>query len=299
MKNSYYNEHEFRYILNSLDKNPLLTRKKIEEYLEKYPKDYLAYIYYAHILIVLGFFDEAETILDNLENIINDKKFKNNIPKSLQDKNKFNIISTRLSLLAYQEKYIELQQYYNENIHSIKQMDLELNPLMFYCRKKLGLIDSERRDKHSYLFKQIVQYKESDFLEHIKKHLADYNQNVEEPNPCIFNFDFPITEILTEIKKYIPSDKRLCSNFYVNVYVFKYDGCGKVNGESVNYFKIVCFHNTNDIITVYPDVDCQALPYTDLNYMNKYYSSPKTLSLKHKGLSQIEKFNQRYGKIKI
>ena len=107
----------------------------------------------------------------------------------------------------------------------------------------------------------------------------------------IFAYDFPILEIVEEIKKYIPSDKRINGGFYDNVYIFKYDYCGKVEGKTANYFKVVCFDGTSDFITIYPCVEGKNLPYTDLNYLQ--YANANSNN-RGKVLSQIDKFNRRY-----
>ena len=38
------------------------------------------------------------------------------------------------------------------------------------------------------------------FLEHIQKHMADYNQDLENPNEFIFTPDFPMDKVLNEVK---------------------------------------------------------------------------------------------------
>ena len=103
----------------------------------------------------------------------------------------------------------------------------------------------------------------------------------------MFVSKFPINKVLEEIKKYIPSDKRIYNGFYQDTYIFKYDYCGKDDNKAADYFKVICFHNTSDFITMCPSTNCQYLPCIDLNYMAK--EKPK-----QKQLSQIEKFNKRY-----
>lgn len=296
MKNKYYDTNKFRRILANLENNPLLAKKELEEYIIEFNQDYSARLYYAYVLIIFGEFEKAENELDYLEfEIVNVKSIGGNIEKII--KNRKDLIITKLNLLSRQERYEELYEYYQQHYKEIKSTEEEnepISPLMFYCRKKIGLINSERREKHSYLFRQIVDYQENDFFEHVQKHLAEPNTHLDEPNPCIFNQDFPINDIIKEIKRIIPSplDNRLYYNFYVTIYVFNYNDCGKVNGESVDYFKVVCFQNTSDIITMYPDTNCRLLPHTDLNYIIKDYNDTKVKTLRR---SQIDKFNKRYG----
>lgn len=130
---------------------------------------------------------------------------------------------------------------------------------------------------------------EEDFLSYIQKHTADYNMNLDNPNPCIFTPDFPLEEIVEEVKKRIPSNDRLCYGFFEDTYVFQYDDCGRVENRPVDFFKVIAFDQENSgLITMYPAKECEELPSINLNYM-----APKTYQ-KKKTLSQIEKFNRRY-----
>lgn len=287
MKTKYFNKYEFNYAASLLETNPIEAKLRFEEYIKKYPKDYVGHMFYATALITLGEFSKAEEILDETEELLSsDKKVNNEFGK--QKLNQREIISNRLRLLSYQEKYEELYyQFYQKYYQEINSM--EMNPLIFLCKKKLGLLNQNRRANHTYIFRQIVNYEESDFLDHIQKHFPDYNQNEETPNISIFYSDFPLTEILTEVRKYLLSDIRLYSNFYVDTYIFKYNNCGRVENKITDYFRVVCFHNTTDIITIYPVTGYTNIPYIDLNYLAKE-KTPKV-----KTLSRIDKFNQRYG----
>ena len=71
------------------------------------------------------------------------------------------------------------------------------------------------------------------------------------------------------------------------IYCFKYEACGRDNNKVVNHFKVVCFHNTSDMITICPVADAENLPQIDLSYMIKY--NPKI----HKP-SALDRFNRKY-----
>ena len=159
---------------------------------------------------------------------------------------------------------------------------------MLYCKNKLGKIYENNKFPDKYLFNQIANYKEDEFLEHIKKHLADYNSELDEPNKNIFVPDFPINDVLKEVKKYIPSEKTLYTGFYENVYVFKYNECGRVNNRLVDYLKIVCFDGTSDMLTILPVEEGENLPYIDLNYM---VEEKKVNEVQR--ISAVERFNRR------
>ena len=124
-----YNLNEFRSIIPIMVSNPIEAKKQYETYIKKYPEDYSAYPYYASSLITLGYFQEAEEILDIAECKLS--KYCNQKTST----NKFkNYIITKIRLLAYQEKYEELYQittkYYQEFLNA------EFSSLIFYARKK-------------------------------------------------------------------------------------------------------------------------------------------------------------------
>ena len=56
-----------------------------------------------------------------------------------------------------------------------------------------------------------------------------------------------------------------------------------------NYFIVICLHNTNNILTMFPARDCEKLPYVDLNYLNNSYVSERP--------SQIDKFYRKFRSI--
>ena len=94
-----------------------------------------------------------------------------------------------------------------------------LQPITFFIRKQLGLLDISKREPNSYVFKQIVEYSEDDLLEHLKKHEIDFEG--EEKIEGVFSNTFPLIDIVHEIEKYIPSEKRVFTDLFTNRYLFK------------------------------------------------------------------------------
>lgn len=283
MNEKYFNKWEFQKAISLIETDPYRAKQVLEEYLKEYPKDYSMVTYYISNLITLGLFDDAKLEFDKLENDIrSDKQFLNQ--KDKINSLKLNCIFVKLKLLSYLEKYDEMYKILKSYPNEIGKLDV--NTLSFYCKHQVGKLDKSKKNYNSYLFRQITEYSEEEYKEHIKKHLADYNADLDDPNSNVFNSSFPHEEVLEEIKKYIPSDKRLYSGIFENVYIFKYDCCGRANNKIVDYFKVVCFHNTKNIITVCPVADAQNLPCIDLNYMIK--------NVKNNKVSQIDKFNKRF-----
>ena len=91
-----------------------------------------------------------------------------------------------------------------------------------------------------------------------------------------------------EIKKYIPSDKIFYPGFYEDLYVFRYDRCGKEKNKTTDFIKVYAFHNTTDLITIVPASSLDNMPYVDLNYMIENDNANV------KRLSQIDRFNKRF-----
>ena len=284
MNKNYFNIWEFKQALDLAETDPISARLLYEEYFKKYPKDYSGYPYYCSNLITLGELELAEKILDYVEKeYIKDNLF--NKEEKIK-KFEYNMFFTRTKLLSYQERYEELYRLCVKNISRVA--DKSLNSVWFYSKKRTGRLNNGERDANSYLFRQIVRYEQDDFYKHIQKHLSNYNENLEMPNTAIFEEKFPLKEVVEEIKKYIPSDKRLFLGFYDDVYYFRYDECGREDKKIVNYFKVVCLHNSQDFITMCPVKGSDNLPHIDLNYMKKEELS------KVKKISQIDRFNKRY-----
>lgn len=285
MKDIYFNKLEAGKIYSLIKTDPLEAKIAYESYLEKYPNDYYVYACYLKPLTILEEYEKAYEILKNVKiMMVNDNHFWNDKEK-LESVNR-QLVLSELFILMGKEMYEDAYKYYIENSYILDYYDLGIS--MAYCKEKIGIDKHGYRENYPYIFRQMIEYREDDFLEHAKRHLADDNIKMDEPNDSIFAFDFPFNEVLTEVKKYIPCSKKIFANMHSDKYAFKYDRCGRCNNKIQDYFSVVCFHNTTDIITMCPSQYLSNLPYTDLNYMNE---SKKE---KVKTLSQIEKFNRRY-----
>ncbi len=287
MKEKYYNVHEFNQAISLFDINPYEAKLRFEQYLEKYPKDYSAYVHYASILITLNELGDAEKILDLVQKSFNNNsRFYNDPNKRKLLKNKFDFEKTRL--LSYKGLYEEAHQL-SPYLYSDLKDQISVHRLRFFCEKMCNKLNVNRDTCGSYIYKQIFQYMESDFIEHINKHTANYNQDRDNPNNNIFSPDFPIHKVVNEVKKYIPSERKILSGFIDDVYFFKYDQCGRKNNKIVDYFKVICFHDTANFITMLPVEEGKYLPHVDLNYLKE---TKENSIVKRK--SRVELFNQKY-----
>ncbi len=64
---SYFNNEEYIYVKSFLRTNPSEALIRTEEYIKKYPNDYIAGVFYSKVLKVLGSFSEALYVLGNIE----------------------------------------------------------------------------------------------------------------------------------------------------------------------------------------------------------------------------------------
>lgn len=290
MAKDYYNQRLFSDCIKDYETRPNSTKENLEEYMKNYPNDFSAYPFYATILINLGLLDEAEEFLQKM--LVLASRCNNIIKSSKKMKYMmYGYYLNMLKILIFKKKYFEALDFCHTYEDEIKKVNPEFasGSIEFFCAKKAGIIDISKHHPRTYLFNQTLEYSEERFVEHIKKHQQIYNGS--EQSVCVFNEDFPIDNILKEIKKYIPSDKKLYHGFTDNIYLFKYDNCGRENYKLTDYFKVITFDGTSDIITMCPNIGNYDYEYVDLNYLNDEKEDSKV-----KVLSQIDKFNLRYKK---
>ena len=306
----YFNLIEFKRIIHTYNKDVLATERMFRDYFESYPMDYSAYPYFVNLLITLGKFDEAEEVLNDVEKrALQNSRYYSNEKKFINFR--YRIIKCHLKLLVFQKRYQDALNYC-ANISSdpvFKIFGDNIKTIVMYCRGQLGFLRKDFRATSGYLYSQIIEYREEDFLEHVRKHLMLSDEEIqeqdlevkmfldddlslkEEKEECtsLFVPDFPIREVIEEIKRIIPCGIKLNHGFFDNTYCFRYDGCGRLKNKLVNYFKIVAFDGTAHFITMFPCEEGEFLPHFDLNHLR-----PRE-EVKVKKISRIERFNRRYG----
>ena len=271
-----YDRDEFKKITEVVKRNPALAKFMLEEYIKKYPQDYCSYNYYSYTLIKLGLFQEAMNITEYSKSLW-EKDY--NIDEKKKIYLRHHEILNIMRILSFQGKYLELLSYYYMNADKVPDVNTSMIP--YYCKKKLGILDDDYSN-HGYLINQIINYDEDKFIEIIGNNykLGKY-----------FYDNFPLKEIIKEIKQYIPSNIKLYNNFCEEEYSFRYDACGVDDNETVNHFKATIITGTNNFLFMYPTLSSKEKPQIDLNYMRYNSATPKI-----RRLSQIEKFNNKYKK---
>lgn len=287
----YYNKYLSEKIAKLIKTNPYLACDEYEGYLNDYPSDYNSWCMYISTLINLREFELAEKKLSYIEKIIvSDKKYLSD-PKFNYVKSK-DAFFCKVKLLSYTHKYQELYDIirYGENRYYVIDLGF-YKSLVLYCRMRLGKPIDKRYVGDSYFCNQIVDYSYDRMKEHVKQHTADYNSMLKTPELSVFSSDFPLDFIIEKLGGLFDTKNRLCLGFFDDTYYFKFDNCGRVRDKVTNYFKVVCFNDTFDIITMCPTETADKLPFVDLNSLIEKHDLSKV-----KCISARERFNRRYGK---
>jgi len=287
----FYNNDLLNDIMSLAEIDVLSAIEKFKEYLLHYPNDYNAHCLYASALIRVRRYEEAEKVLNDVEERY---KHKNTYFEKQRDEVFYrNLSISKIKLYSYTSRFQECFSCMKANRDVLDKGDLDLKVLRHYCLINMtrGTDKYKISDETSYVYHQIIEYSEEEFKEHIKKHTLDYKLKDGETTSGVFFREFPLDKVIEEIKKYIPSDKHgYCIGFYEDSYCFKYDNCGrsmtnKNRKNSVDknyrskqlisdYFKVITFHNSQNIITICPCTNPCGLPYIDLNYL-KEQEEPK------------------------
>lgn len=252
--NRFFNIQEFKNAHSTHESAPYVALKRLSDYLERYPLDSSARIYYADILVKVGRFDDALKELDKCNEDIENIRDKN---KRTLQKKKMNFV--KVKALMYLERYKEAY-YLHAMLGTIPPMKTEL----FCCTHILNPTNLRIKEYISAIKKQY------------KRYLTDKEKSYS------FASDFPLEEVKAEIeRRYLTPEKCLFPGYYSNLYIFRYNSCGTVDGKSVNYFRVYCLHGTNhlhetDIIMFISPCDYgENIPETiDLNYMKQGTKNP-------------------------
>lgn len=135
----------------------------------------------------------------------------------------------------------------------------------------------------SYFINQISRYSNIRSLDHIMAHY--YSENGSGKFSPSFNINNEYFKIRNIIKDMTPVFRSL--NESVDKYIIDYPGAGVLGDISLDKIQVVTIMETKDIITFYP------VSKYSLGYEFEEDFAPKKEPQKR--LTQIEKFNQRYG----
>lgn len=175
-----------------------------------------------------------------------------------------------------------------ELIDGIKKLKLNedlkrsFDSVKFYLATKTGKFSVDDRVM-TYTNRQIQDYNEEKALNCIiKRHTDGIDAN--------FNSNIDISALFYGMKDLLTEDKLDGQNLMDN-YTIDFPNVGEYQGEELHRLRVICLPNTKNIITMYPYYKGKDTTYEE-SLEEEYTVSSK----KVKRLSQVEKFNARYGK---
>ena len=191
----------------------------------------------------------------------------------------------RLALIKFRlKKYDEVEEILdifelNMQKYEITNIKYELDRIRLYINLlKNNSVDSY---KMTYSEKQILSYNEKEAIKHI------INHHVDKVKASRFNDNINIEELIKDVKNKLTKDNVTYDSLF-DKYVLKYRDIGYgMDNESIHQLMVLTLPNTKDIITMYPCVGTESI-FT----LEELEEKPKP---KVKRLSQIEKFNMKYG----
>lgn len=271
----YFDNDDYSLVLQLVRNDKLETALlECERYLSRFPYDVRACARYADILMRLGKFTEAEEVLNNV--IFTSKT---------SELFKQDVVFNKLKLYTYLGQYDKSLEILRDNFDSLEKRGSDVTQILIFLKKKLGLLMCDNYQGSGYKIEQIVNYSEEEAI----KCITRCHGNTPNNSSCYFNENFPIKDVYYKIRKMLPLETKAYENVIENVYFFKYLNNGIANSSKADYIKVYATLGTPDIITMYPFNLKERKECIDL--------TPELEELhKVKKLSQIDKFNQKYGK---
>lgn len=131
---------------------------------------------------------------------------------------------------------------------------------------------------------RMLHYDENQAIDHMKKHLPDYN----DCGCSEFN-NVNIVDLLERVKKVLPTSKKLQRFSLNDVYLFRFSRIGVDNS---NILLVVTNKGTYEVVSMYP-TNTKFIGTINDNLYNEYLEDKEVNKDK---MSQIDKFNKRYFK---
>lgn len=278
MEKKYYHDTYFQKITRLIEEYRLEEAfNEFQKYIKIYPNDVSGYIFYANAFIKNNQLEEAEKMLKKAERLLSKKT-------SLLTYEDF--IMSKVNLLCHQKRYQECYDLFQKHIRFFYHRKWVFTGLIYFLKRELNILTPEDYERGtSYLVSQILSYEEKRALEYVKKH-----QSKDENDPIQFVKEFPLENTYYEIRQKLPSARKYISNNFADSYVFGYRANGHVESKLVDYIEAITITNSCDIITMYPYENSERREYIDIT------PEIDVSSLKRQRVSQIDKFNARYGK---
>lgn len=285
----YYSEEKLKYQTERMDHiknirkltetgNFSLAVKRINEFFKLYDNDVEVLFIYGKILRKTGHPVEAERIFKQILDIlktINADKFYNS---TLTELFKIYFINDNYDkayeLLNSGKVDLEISRSYNSHVPD----DETLRNIL---EIRLGIY--KEKENESSLVNRMLHYNRGMALAHVKQHLYA-NELVDKT--VFVNCD--IDYLFEKVENVLPSSKRLQKFSTSDIYMFRFD---RIGAKNCNKLQVITNKGTYEIVSMYPIKNAYRCIIND-NLYEQYLEEDKA---KTKKISQIDKFNKRYG----
>lgn len=231
--------------------------KALEDLMEQCNIEYVKNVMHVQLLYSQGKFEESLAIINGMENRL------------------YTIFYRLLIAFRFNLKD-EFQKLYEEFINDssydpFDDISFEIERARFY------ILNDNKKERLSYVEKQYLNYSREVAINHIKR------RHIDDSLKMNFSTDTNAEELFEYVESKLDSSVKLCEDSNDKYFVLA-DGkfCDKDNYK-FKYIEVICFAGTKKIITMYP------------NYFYEPNIEINISETKQKRLSQIDKFNRKYG----
>ncbi|MBR1376877.1 MAG: hypothetical protein IJ565_03585 [Bacilli bacterium] len=177
------------------------------------------------------------------------------------------------------DRFYEIYDILKKSKPKMTDMEkLEMQRISLYIDVELGKPVSNNVYNH-YFTSQLANYSEEEAKRHI------FERHVLYGHKTVFDLFIDTDKLFDDIKDKLTDDIVFCQGF-LDSYIINYDNIGyDSDGNKINYINIICLPGTKNIISMYP--------YIGVPVVNQTEEVVKKEPVKR--LTQIEKFNKKYG----
>lgn len=196
------------------------------------------------------------------------------------NENEFFVIYYKLQIMYRLDNYEEFLKLYEKYIN-LDNYDFTKNSSYEIERMKLFMEINRNMETHdiiTYTENQFLSYKKEKAIEHIITNHTTYEYGVN------FNLNTDFNLLYDYITSKLNESEIICDGIYDKYFVKIDADFYDTDNKKINYITVVCYADTKNIITMYPDIMYESLENSVI---------PK---VQIKRLSQIEKFNKKYSK---
>ncbi len=255
-----------------------LAIKQIRQFLLTYGDDGEVLYIYGKLLRKTGQVREAIMVLKNLINFLHAENSTSYLDASYTELFKVYFIND-----FYQKAY-DLLQTGKVKIENEKDPNRVSDISLFkhILEVRLGIYQEQLEEKT--LIRKLLYYDREMSIKHVKQHLV---QNSDKMH-TVFN-DIDVDDLFVRVERALPTATKIQKFSFYDVYVFSFSRIGKNDNDKL---RVVINKGSYEIVSMYP-INKNFKGVINDNLYDDYLTdqTPKV-----KKISQIEKFNNRYGR---